>query len=194
MSFDNLFDMASNLNEYRKDYTRVINSDNAFGIASELASRRQNSNLDGISAIDKADTYVSVRFTRDDGTVYTIPVPAENKTNGGRINHLFDNKAHNRFVLYEMDICNACTNGIRRRVKKRIIPLKLFLTVLEQTKAYKKVNHDGITDGIAIQVSSKKLFTWLSDYPILFDNQTIYKATDFNNLYDYNGNLYTDGI
>ena len=69
-----------------------------------------------------------------------------------------------------------------RRVEPVIIQTHLFLAVLKRFNAIKEVRHGGVVDGLAIQVSSKKLYEWLKDYSVKFDREAVYEEWEFEGV------------
>lgn len=177
---------CSAMNARQFAYEVKRNSCNAFGIDTEIAMRRPGTSLEGLSDASRADCYIMYRA---EGWSKPMPVRAEVKTNGGRINHLFGN-TKDKFVIYAMDVCNKNTQYFRRQVPAKIIPLGLFLTVIEQLKAWKTVSHEGKVNGIALQHTLKPFYLWLADYPIEYSNTTNYTWEDFQDLQDAEGNTW----
>lgn len=174
------------INARQFDYEIKRNACNAFGIDTEIAARRPGSKLEGLSDASRADTYIMYQA---EGWTRAMPIRAEVKTNGGRINHLFDN-TRDKFVIYAMDVCNKNTQYFRRQVPAKIIPLGLFLQVVNQLNAWKTISHKGKINGIALQHTIKPFYLWLADYPIEYSNTTNYTWKDFQNLQDAEGNIW----
>lgn len=125
----------------------------------------------------KNDIYFSLKVN---GKVKRIR--AENKTNGGRIGSLLDGSNGCKFVVYSMDICNTGTNGVLRHLDPVIMPVDMFIDLLEQVGAIKAINKNGVFSDWGIQSSSKELFLRLLDYPIVFNPSTIYTLDDFDGI------------
>lgn len=166
-------------------YLRNDRDDGRFGRAFELACARRLSNKTSVSKQGATD--VSIKFRTAKGFRY---IPVECKTNGGRVDDLISGSNKSRYVVYMMDTTQrhkaTKTRGewveIRRLEKPVIIPTELFIEVLKRFNALKEVRHNGVVDGIAIQVSSKKLYQWLQDYPVTFDRDSVYSVSDFEEL------------
>lgn len=164
-------------------YTTNYRGDGCMGCVAEMLTATRHSKKMYISNSGRIDCRVNYRAAS--GVV--VPVAAERKYNGGRI-RTFETefsaaeKMAGRYVVYSMDVCNAATSYKRRFVPAVVIPRKLFLEKLEQFNAIKKVNRHGELEGFAIQVSSKKLFDWLLDWPIVFDRNAVYSDDDFEGL------------
>lgn len=164
---------------YKSDYRGA----GVMGCLAEMLSATKHSNKEFISNTGRADCYL--RFRAASGAV--IPVSFERKTNGGRIRTLETEfskaeKMSGRYVVYSLDICNAATSHKRRHVAAVVIPRKLFVEKLAEFNAIKAVNRHGELEGFAIQASSKKLFDWLTDWPIVYDRNAVYSDDDFEGL------------
>jgi len=113
-------------------------------------------------------------------------VRAEVKTNGGRIASLRMKNAP-RFVIYRLQFTQKHKAGKnteaweeRREIDPVIIPTDVFLAALDRFGATKSTN--GKNPEEAIQVSSKKWFEWLLDWPIPYEPGTVYTEDDFEGL------------
>lgn len=155
-----------------------------FGRAFELSCARPLSNKTTVAKQGATD--VSVKFKTATGYKYE---PCECKTNGGRIDDLLDGTNKSRYVVYYMDTTqkHKATKSREewvevRRVEPVIIQTHLFLAVLKRFNAIKEVRHGGVVDGLAIQVSSKKLYEWLRDYPVQFDREAVYEEWEFEGV------------
>ena len=157
-----------------------------FGRAFEMACARPNSRKARVSAQGRAD--VSVRFN---GRY----VPAECKTNGGRVDDLLNGKNKAAFVIYRLQFVqkhkaskSAPAWDEIRSVPAVVVPTDLFLQMLTECNAIKAVAHNGTQDGIAIQPSSKRMFERLTAYIdnygdcVLFDRERTYADFDFEDL------------
>ena len=156
-----------------------------FGRAFELSCARPLSNKTTVAKQGVTD--VSVKFKTATGYKYE---PCECKTNGGRIDDLLDGTNKSRYVLYRMDTTqkHKATKSREewvevRRVEPVIIQTHLFLAILKRFNAIKEVRHGGVVDGLAIQVSNKKLYAWLKDYPMRFDREAVYEEWEFEGVY-----------
>lgn len=154
-------------------------SDGTAGRIFELECASVYSRKTHVSKQGQADIYIKYeRGTR----------PAECKTNGGRIGSLYAKNAP-AFVVYRLDWVQhrkptkAKPNGfcISVYVEPKIIPTSLFLAKLSEFGAIKSTN--GTNPEPAIQVSSKKWHEWLASYPVNYDSEKRYTASDFENLH-----------
>ena len=161
-----------------------------FGRAFELECARTFSKKTSVSKQGQVD--VSVKVIIDGKARY---MPAECKTNGGRVNDLLDGSNKSVFVIYRLDFTQkfkatktAPAREEIRHIPPVIIPTALFVAMLTECNAIKAVNHNGEQDGIAIQPSSKKMYERLNAYidnygeAVLFDNAKTYEAWDFEGL------------
>ena len=160
-----------------------------FGRAFELACARPASRKTTVSKQGQVD--VSVKVTINGKVRY---VPAECKTNGGRINDLLDGSNKSRFVIYKLDFVqkHKATKKAEawdeiRSTPALLIPTALFTTMLVECNAVKEVKHGGIVDGIAIQPSSKRMFerlvAYAKNYPdMVFSTDTDYEDWMFEGL------------
>lgn len=153
-------------------------SDGRFGCIDELLSTTDKSSKVRVSKQGKADT--AIKWRNEQGKVTNRP--AERKTNGGRIGEMIDRlaKGKDTLVIYSLDICNSNTKGKRRIVEPVIIPFSVFYNCLIECNALKQTN--GEHNEFAIQVTSKKLYDRLLDYPIPYEPNTIYCADDFEDI------------
>ena len=165
-------------------YLSNANDCGRFGRAFELSCARPLSNKTTVAK--QGTTDVSVKFKTATGYKYE---PCECKTNGGRIDDLLDGTNKSRYVVYCMDTTqkHKATKSREewvevRRVEPVIIQTHLFLAVLKRFNAIKEVRHGGVVDGLAIQVSSKKLYEWLRDYPVQFDREAVYEEWEFEGV------------
>ena len=67
-----------------------------------------------------------------------------------------------------------------RTIEPVIIPTNIFLTALETLGAIKNTN--GKNPETAIQVSSKKWYEWLEQWPVEFHTDWDYTEEDFEGL------------
>lgn len=164
--------------------------DGRFGRAFEVSCARPLSHKTEVSAQNRAD--VSIKMMVNGKIQY---VHAECKTNGGRVNDLLDGSNKSRFVIYRLDTVQKHKATKKspewveiRTVEPVVIPTDLFLEMLRECNALKTVAHGGVVDGIAIQVSSKKMFERLTAYinnygkAVIFDRERIYEDWDFEDL------------
>ena len=164
-------------------YLYGYKGDGKFGCIAEMLRAPSGSSKTTVSNPGKFDEYI--KFRTVSGAV--IPVGCESKTNGGRI-QTFETeyskaeKLAGRYVIYSMDVCNSCTGGLRRCVPAKVFPRQLFIEKLYELGAVKTINHKGKCTGYGIQVSSKKLYEWLDEWPILFDRDAVYSDDDFEGL------------
>jgi hypothetical protein len=154
-----------------------------MGCIAEVLSATTHSKKEPVSNTGRPDCYI--KFRTESGAV--IPVIVERKTNGGRVKTLETefSKAEEmsgKFVVYSMDVCNAATSNLRRRVEPVVIPRKLFMEKLVEFKAIKAVNRNGELEGFAIQVSKKAFYEWLLDWPVVYDRNAVYCDDDFEGL------------
>lgn len=164
--------------------------DGRFGRAFELSCCRNLSHKTSVSKQGQVD--VSVKVLINGKAKY---IPAECKTNGGRVNDLLDGSNKSAFVIYRLDFTQkfkatktAPAREEVRHIPPVIIPTVLFVAMLTECNAIKAVNHGGVQDGIAIQPSSKRMYERLVAYidnygeAVLFDNAKTYEAWDFEGL------------
>jgi hypothetical protein len=171
-------------------YLQNINDDGRNGRAFELSCVRIRSSKTEVSKQGQKD--ISVKMEIDGKIRY---VPAECKTNGGRVDDLLSGANKSAFVIYRLQFTqkHKATKTQPERLEYReipavIIPTALFLQVLTDCNALKAINHNGEQDGIGIQVSSKKLFDRLTAYvdnygeAVLFDRNRTYEPWDFEDI------------
>lgn len=158
--------------------------DGRFGRAFELTCARLNSHKTCVSKQGQVD--VSVKFIDGNGKVKYVPCEA--KTNGGRLDELL-NGSKAKYVIYRLDFVQKHKASKTREawdevrtVEPVIIPKDLFLAKLKEFNAIKVINRNGGFDGYGIQVSSKKWYEWLADYPVKFDNENAYEEWEFEGL------------
>ena len=145
--------------------------DGRFGRIEELLNARSKSRKSRVSAQGKTDNYIKI-----DGRYYD----AESKINGGRIESLLNVHGRPAFVIYTLDIVVKHKDTTERRYAKKVIPTALFINFLINNGLTKSTN--GKNPEMAIQCSSKKLFTALLNYPIDFIPDYEYSAEDFDGL------------
>lgn len=164
-------------------YTHDYKGCGVMGCVAELLTATPNSNKTTISNPGKVDCFVKLRTESG----HVVPVAVERKTNGGRVQTVESElskaeKMVGRYVVYSMDVCNSTTSGLRRRVPAVVIPRELFLSKLKEFNAIKAVRHNGVIDGYAIQVSNKRWYEWLLDWPVVYDRDAVYSDDDFEGL------------
>lgn len=157
--------------------------DGRWGKAFEMLFVSDNARKTYVAAQGKADGYMNYNGKR---------IAVEYKTNGGRIQSLYDlKKPENHFIIYSMDFETRQTykkDGSPRATKHYTVePVVLkvsdFLAILEHCKATKVIEHKGKNDReVAIQGDSVKLAKCLADYPIAYEPDTNYTPDDFEEL------------
>lgn len=188
------FKPASASDEVRLDKAWALYQTNykghgCLGCCAEMLTATTNSTKVTISNTGRIDCHI--KFKSSSG--YVIPVSCERKTNGGRIETIegeFSKAEHieGKYIVYSLDICNTSTSGKRRYVPAVVIPRLLFIEKLIEFNAIKKVykyveeTGERYLDGYGIQASSKKLYAWLADWPIVYDRNAVYCDDDFEGL------------
>lgn len=140
-----------------------------FGRLVEVSNHTKTSRMVKVARQGKNDTVVKLEVN---GKVKYIP--AEVKTNGGRIGSLLDAKAP-MFVVYSMNICNSATTNMVRKIKPKVMLTSDFIEVLKACNAIKNTN--GNNPEPAIQVSSKKMYYQLLE-ATNFEADKVYKLED----------------
>ena len=161
-----------------------------FGRAFELSCARVYSTKTCVSKQGQKD--VSVKMEINGKIRY---VPAECKTNGGRVDSLLNGENKSPFIIYQLNFTqkHKATKTAPeweevRAVPAIIVPTDLFLQMLKECNALKAICHKGVQDGIGIQPSSKKMFERLTAYIenygdcVLFDRERTYADFDFEGL------------
>ena len=161
-----------------------------FGRAFELSCARVNSRKTCVSKQGKTD--ISIKMEINGKIRY---IPAECKTNGGRIDDLLNGKNKSAFVVYRLQFVqkhkaskSAPAWEEIRSVPAVVVPTDLFLQMLTECNAIKAIAHNGPQDGIAIQPSSKKMFERLTAYIenygecVLFDKTKTYADWELADL------------
>ena len=153
----------------------------AYGRAFEIACARPASHKTCVAKQGKTD--VSVRVIVNGKAKY---MPAECKTNGGRVNDLLDGSNKSRFVIYKLDFVqkHKATKKAEaweeiRSTPALLIPTNLFTAMLIECNAIKEVCHNGEVDGIAIQPSSKRMFERLIAYAENFPDMKFSPEADY---------------
>lgn len=154
------------------------------GRAFELQCARTNSRKIKVSEQNEIDVFVKI--SSGNRAVYA---PAECKTNGGRIDELLNGTTKAKYVIYRLEFTQKLKNSVEERiVPPVIIPVDLFLNLLQEINAIKVINRHGEFDGYGIQVSSKKLYLRLLDYidnygaSVLFDNEKTFEDWELEDL------------
>ena len=151
-----------------------------FGRITENQCARPKSRKKCVSSAGKADVHIKYNGRY---------IPAEVKTNGGRVDSLIDGTNKSKFVIYVMNHSIFHKAGKKtpewwecRMVGPLIIPTEVFLNCLQEVNAIKTINKHGVYDGLGIQVSSLKLYQRLLQWPVEFDRTRDYTSADFEGL------------
>lgn len=151
----------------------------------EIECARKLSKKSGVAGVNEID--VHIKIMNDNGKI--TYKAAECKTNGGRIDNLMDGTNRAPFVIYRLDYVQKNRKSTEhRQIPAVVIPTELFTAMLAECNAIKTVAHNGIVDGLAIQVSSKRMYERLTAYvdnygeAIIFDNDRTYEEWDFEGL------------
>lgn len=161
-----------------------------FGKVKELLRARRLSRKTSVSAQDKTDNHVAIRY--EEKIRY---IGAESKTNGGRVEKIINGTQKEKFVIYSLEFTQkhkatktAPAREERREIPDIIIPTELFRSLLLELGCYKDIAHGGKVDGIGIQPSSKKLYQRLVAYidnygdSVLFDPDKVYDSWELEGL------------
>ena len=153
------------------------NDDGGRGRAFELMCAREKSHKSKVAEQNETDVYIKMEVN---GKI--AYVPAECKTNGGRIDELLNGSTKAKYVIYRLEFTQKLKNSVDVRiVPPVVIPTDLFLDFLRSINGIKAINKKGILDGYGIQVSSKKLYNGLMGYidnygeSVLFDNEKTFE-------------------
>lgn len=179
------------IKEQRNAYIEKLNpnNDGYNGIVFEMSCARAGSRKTCVSKQGQVD--VSVKIIVNGKARY---VPAECKTNGGRVNDLLDGTNKSRFVIYKLDFTQKHKATKKadaweevRHIPAVIVPTALFLQMLTECNAIKAIAHGGVQDGIAIQPSSKRMYERLTAYienfpDMVFSPETTYEDWMFEGL------------
>lgn len=161
----------------------------AMGRAFELSCARAGSRKTCVSKQGKVD--VSVKVVVNGKARY---MPAECKTNGGRVDDLLNGSNKSAFVIYQLTFVqkHKATKKAEaweetRSVPAVIVPTALFLQMLTECNAIKAIAHGGVQDGIAIQPSSKRMYERLTAYTenfpdMVFSPEATYEDWMFEGL------------
>lgn len=171
--------------EKAKKYLANINDCGRFGRAFELSCARDKSRKTKVAEQNETDVYIKMLCA--DGKMRYIP--AEAKTNGGRIDELL-NGTKAKYIIYDLHFAQKhkaskkapAWDEARDLPAPVIIPLDLFISKLQEFNAIKVINRNGEFDGYGIQVSSKKWFDWLMEYPVTFDREATVEWWEFDGL------------
>lgn len=154
------------------------------GRAFELMCAREKSHKCTIAEQNEVDVFIKMEVN---GKI--TYVPAECKTNGGRVDELLNGTTKAKFIIYRLEFTQKLKNSVDvRTVPPVVIPTDLFLEFLKSINAIKTINKKGKLDGYGIQVSSKKLYNGLLSYIdnygdcVLFDNEKTFEDWAFEGL------------
>lgn len=169
-----------------EEYLANVNDNGREGRAFELRVTLDGSAKVRVSAQGRVD--VHIRLLNEQGKV--TYAPAEAKTNGGRVEELL-NGSKVQFVIYAMQNV-AVPQGKKakaegkpveyRNIPAVVIPKELFLAKLKEFNAIKVINRNGEQDGYGIQVTSKKWYEWLKEYPVIWEQGYTYENWMFEGL------------
>lgn len=155
------------------------------GNAFELMCAREKSHKIKVAEQNEVDVFV--KFITDEGKVQYLP--AECKTNGGRIDELLNGTTKAKYIIYRLEFTQKLKNSVDVRIVPPIIaPVDIFVAMLRDVNAIKAINRNGQFDGYGIQVSSKKMYLRLLDYvdnygeAVLFDNTKTFELWDLEGL------------
>lgn len=155
------------------------------GNAFELMCAREKSHKTKVSEQNEVDVFV--KFTDDNGKIHYLP--AECKTNGGRIDEMLNGTTKAKYIIYRLEFTQKLKNSVDiRTVPPIIAPVDIFMNMLKDVNAIKAINRKGQFDGYGIQVSSKKMYLRLLEYidnygdAVLFDNSKTYELWDLEGL------------
>lgn len=161
-----------------------INDCGGRGRAFELLCAREKSHKTRVSEQNEIDVHIKMEVN---GKITYIP--AECKTNGGRVDEMLNGTSKAKFVIYRLEFTQKLKNSVDvRTVPPVVIPTDLFIAMLKDVNAIKAINRNGTLDGYGIQVSSKKMYLRLLDYvenygdAVLFDNEKTFDDWGFEGL------------
>lgn len=154
--------------DFHREYTalqmyvkgRFNGDDGIQGKVKEILSCVPKSNKKAVAKQGKNDFTIRI-----DNKLY----PCECKTNGGRVDSI-----KTKFIVYSIDINNSSGTCY---IAPKVIKTETFITALYELNAVKTVRHNGVIDGLAIQVSSRKLWQWLSSQ-VEFDRTKNYTSSE----------------
>ena len=161
-----------------------IKDNGGQGRAFELQCARAKSRKTKVGEQNEVDVHIKMEVN---GRI--TYVPAECKTNGGRVDELLNGTTKAKFVIYRLDFTQKLKNSVDvRTIPPVVIPVHLFLALLHEVNAIKAINKQGTLDGYGIQVSSKKLYCRLLAYIenygdcVLFDNEKTFDDWAFDGI------------
>lgn len=147
-----------------KDLERLANGeptdDGLYGKVFELFSHDSDSTITRVQAQNRTDVYIFVDGKRKQ---------CEAKTNGGRIGSLYkmsDTAKAKNYIVYNLDFFvkagkprkdGTCKPAEHRKACK-VMTVKAFLQILEETGATKVIRHTDSDKEVAVQSDSKKLY------------------------------------
>lgn len=154
------------------------------GRAFELMCARDKSHKCKIAEQNETDVHIKMEVN---GKITYIP--AECKTNGGRVDELLNGTTKAKYIIYRLEFAQKLKNSVDVRiVPPVVIPTNLFLETLQEINAIKAINKKGVLDGYGIQVSSKRLYLRLLEYIdnygdcVLFDNEKTFDDWAFDGI------------
>ena len=160
---------------------RNAHNPGAMGRAFELSCARAGSRKTCVSKQGKVD--VSVKVVVNGKAKY---LPAECKTNGGRVDDLLNGSNKSAFVIYQLTFTQKHKATKKadaweevRHIPAVIVPTALFLQMLTECNAIKAIAHGGVQDGIAIQPSSQRMYERLTAYTENFPNMVFSPETTY---------------
>lgn len=148
-------------------FADVVNADTGmntdsglYGKVAELLAHDSKSTITRVQAQGRNDNYIIVNGKRK---------PCEVKTNGGRIGNLYamsERSQESRYIAYKLDFIVKAgkprKDGSRKPAEHRkaykVMTVKAFLQLLEETGATKVIGHSDSDREIAVQSDSKKLY------------------------------------
>ena len=152
----------------------------ARGKAFEIECAMETSKKKGVAKVGRTDVFIRLNGKA---------VPAECKTNGGRVETLIYGSNKSEFVIYRLDtIIKHKASKAREAWKETryiapiIVPTDVFIDCLQDCNALKYIRHGGEIDGIGIQASSKKLYERLLRWPVRYERTREYFDSDFEGL------------
>lgn len=153
-----------------------FHGDGLNGCLYELWSHPANSPTLEVKGHNSVDTYVKVMTENG-----LRRIPAENKTNVGRVGSLYGKKAP-AFVVYTLNL-DYDYKGERGKerwyVPAVVIPTSVLLDYFSRDpKAVRSCKGDDIQ----IQARRKSWYEALQNWPIPFDPETVYTMDDFEGL------------
>lgn len=150
---------------YNEYCTRYNNNDSGCqGKAIEVLTRRQKSHKLDVARNTQDKIHYDCTAKIDNKLT-----PCERKSNGGRVDNI-----STKYVIYSIHIDNSTG---KCDICQRIIKTSTFMAKLEELKAIKEVRHNGVVDGLAIQVSKRPLWAWLETMPI-YDRTKEYLSSE----------------